>query len=438
MTPAAEFLTALVQALSTMTLYRDGHPARERALDRAYGRLVRLQESSSRPTFTFLDQEILFDQRPVGELRGWDWASRLSGAGIQRLEFLGSVSQEELDGFLDEVLHRITDDGLDTAEIRQTRKTNIRYGTVGLKSGPESSKPEEVATATLAFTLREEAEAIRWLHGELQDSSALHMAEAEAVVRSLSVAMHGDQAFLIPLLRLKEFDQYTTTHALNVSILTMALSEFIGLSPREVRAFGIAGLLHDLGKVKVPDEILNKPGKLTDEERRIMNTHPAEGARIILNTKQNLDLAAVVAYEHHIMLNGGGYPTFEYPRKCHHASDLVHVCDVFDALRTDRPYRDAWPADKALKLIEDGAGEEFDPSLAHAFIQMVRQWETRVAELHDEEEALPLTSGGVSPMETGTAAHGNRETPNPPEASPDADSSDSPDQGGSGSSIDES
>lgn len=431
MTPAAEFLTALAQALSTMNLYRDGHPARERAVDRAYSRLVRLQESSPRPQFTFLDHEIVFDQRPVGELRGWDWASRLAGAGIQRLEFLGPVTREELDGFLDEALQRITLGGVDTAEIRQTRITNIRYGTVGLKGGTESRENEEVATATLAFTLREEADAIRWLHDEIQDSSALHLAEAEAVVRSLSVAMHGDQAFLIPLLRLKEFDQYTTTHALNVSILTMALSEFIGLSPREVRAFGIAGLLHDLGKVKVPDEILNKPGKLTDEERRIMNTHPAEGARIILDTRQNLDLAAVVAYEHHIMLNGGGYPSFEYPRKCHHASDLVHVCDVFDALRTDRPYRDAWPADKALKLIEDGAGEEFDPNLAHAFIQMVRQWETRVAELHDEEEPLPLTGGGSADAEEGSEAHGTRGTPDSPESSPASDSDAPPERGSS-------
>ena len=83
--------------------------------------------------------------------------------------------------------------------------------------------------------------------------------------------MHGDQAFLIPLLRLKRFDQYTTTHAMNVSILAMSLAEYVGLSPTEVRSFGIAGMLHDLGKVSVPEEILNKPGKLTDEERRVMN-----------------------------------------------------------------------------------------------------------------------------------------------------------------------
>lgn len=387
----ADFLTSVAQAISTMSLYEEGHPARERALDRAYEDLLRLQEEEPVCQFTFLGNEIVFDQRPLRELKTWEWGSRLAAAGIQRLELDGPVERDELDAFLDDALRRVTGMGPDSSEARQLRSTNIRYGAVGMKGEEgEGGEEETMATATLAYTLREEADAVRWLHEELQSQRGLHLVEAEAIVRSLSVAMHGDQAFLIPLLRLKRFDQYTTTHALNVSVLTMALAEFIGLGPKEVRRFGIAGLLHDLGKVNIPDEILNKAGKLTEEEREVMNQHPVEGARLILATEQHLDLAAVVAYEHHIKINGGGYPTFSYPRKCHHASDLVHVCDVFDALRTHRPYRDAWPTDRVLTLLSQGAGEEFDSGLAHAFIQMIRLWETRIAELSDEDEALPL------------------------------------------------
>jgi putative nucleotidyltransferase with HDIG domain len=390
MSTETNFLTAFAQAISTMTLYKDGHPARERAVDQVYENLLLLQEEVPTPDFTFLGNEIVFNRRPVRELKSWDWGSRLAMAGIQRLEFLGPVTRDELDAFLDETLQKVTVGTIATAEIRQMKATNIRYGVVGLKGEEEGGGVEEIATATLAYSLREEADAVRWLHDELQDDQDLHLVEAEAIVRSLSVAMHGDQAFLIPLLRLKKFDQYTTTHALNVSILTMALAEFIGLGPKEVRNFGMAGLLHDLGKVKIPEDILNKPGKLTDDERTVMNTHPVEGAKLILATEQHLDLAAVVAYEHHIKLDGGGYPTLKHPRKCHQASDLVHVCDVFDALRTDRPYREAWPAKRALNLIGEGAGTEFDPDLSHAFTQMIYQWETRIAELEDEDQALPL------------------------------------------------
>ena len=114
----------------------------------------------------------------------------------------------------------------------------------------------------------------------------------EAVVRSLSIAMHSDRQLVIPLLQLKEFDQYTTTHSMNVAVLTMALAEHLGLGARDVRSFGIAGLLHDIGKVTIPLDVLTKPGRFTDEERALMNQHPVEGARIILKSHEQLELPA--------------------------------------------------------------------------------------------------------------------------------------------------
>jgi len=198
-------------------------------------------------------------------------------------------------------------------------------------------------------------------------------------VRSLVVAMHAGRQVMLPLLQLKEFDQYTTTHSMNVAVLAMALSEFLGLSATDVRTFGIAGLLHDVGKIKIPLEVLTKPGRLTDEERALMNEHPVAGARMLLAVEQDLDLAVVVAYEHHIMINGGGYPVLHFARDCHQASKLVHVCDVYDALRTRRPYREAWSFEKTLGYLQERSGMEFDPELCGAFVRMMKQWEGAVA-----------------------------------------------------------
>jgi putative nucleotidyltransferase with HDIG domain len=399
---AIDFLTGLAQAVSAMTLYEEGHPARERAIDNAYERVLLLQEVNPTPVFTFLGRDIVLDGLPVKGLKRWDWGQRLAAAGIQRLEFAGPVTRDDLEVFLEDAFSRLSGEGVDTAEVRQTRPTQIRYGSVGIGE-QEDDEGTDLATATLSFTLREEVEAVEWIHDELKSGGGLQLLEAETIVRSLSVAMHGDQDFLIPMLKLKRFDQYTTTHAMNVSVLAMALAEFIGLGPREIRSFGISGLLHDLGKVIVPEEILNKPGKLTDEERIIMTQHTVEGARIIIETEEQLDLAAVVAYEHHIMLNGGGYPNLKYPRTCHQASNIVHVCDVFDALRTDRPYRDAMPTSRAISIIEEGAGTEFVPDLARAFIRMIHQWEGRIAYLRREDEALPIgrIDTSESPSENG-------------------------------------
>ena len=393
MSDPVTFLTAFAQALATMTLYADGHPARARGIDAAYRELQDLQADTPRPLFTFLGDEIVFGRLPLRELKDWDWAHRLAQAGVQRLEFQDHVSRDDFEGFLDEVLARLTLSAIDTSEARQMRRSSIRYGTVGIRgdadAAPEAGE-EPLQTATISYSLGEEADTVRWLQNEVKAGGAVPLAEAEAVVRSLALAMHGGRHVMIPLLQLKEFDQYTTTHSMNVSVLAMALAEYLGLGGRDVRTFGVAGLLHDLGKVRIPLEILTKPGRFTDEERAMMNRHPIDGAQIILESGEEFDVPAVVAYEHHIMLNGGGYPTLTFRRDCHYASKLVHVCDVYDALRTHRPYRDAWPQERALGYLEGRGGSEFDPELVTSFVTMMHKWEPQLAVSYSEDSPIVL------------------------------------------------
>ena len=381
MSDPARFLNAFAQALAAMALYRDGHPARERAVDVAYQQIHDLQSDTPNPLFTFLGDEVVFGQQPLRELKAWDWGKRLAQAGIQRLEFEDQVSRDDFEGFLEEVLARLTLSAIST-EARQMRRSSIRFGAVGLK-GESEVAPEPLPTATITFSLGEEVDTLRWLQRQVQTSGAVPLTEAEAVVRSLAVAMHSGRQVMVPLLQLKDFDQYTTTHSMNVAVLSMALAEFLGLAPTDVRTFGIAGLLHDIGKVKIPLEVLTKPGKLTDEERALMNEHPVAGARMLLDAEEDLDLAVVVAYEHHIMIDGGGYPVLHYARDCHHASKLVHVCDVYDALRTRRPYREAWSFEKTLGYLQERSGLEFDAALCDGFVRMMRQWEPQVAIVSD-------------------------------------------------------
>jgi putative nucleotidyltransferase with HDIG domain len=376
-----KFLTSFAQALSTMALYGDKHPARERAVDRSFAALRDLQATDPKPQFSFLGEETVYGQISLRDLRDWEWAIRLADAGVQRLEFEPDVTREEYEEFLEQVLARLTLTAIDSAEARTTRPGAIKFGAIGVRGETKSLSDivdAKVPVATIAFSLEEEAAAVQWMHGEVGERGMLPLAEAEAVVRSLSLAMHGEQRMLMPLLDLRAYDEYTTTHSLNVSVLTMALAEYMGLSARDVRTFGVAGLLHDLGKVRVPQDILNKPGKLTDEERAVMQRHPVDGAKIILTSDRELDLAAAVAYEHHIMIDGGGYPHCHFHRSCHPASVLVHVCDVYDALRTNRPYRAAWESARVLGYIEERAGSEFDPEVARRFVTMMKELEDRV------------------------------------------------------------
>lgn len=383
--PAA-FLYALAQALSVMTLYPPGHPSRERAIDLGYQHAGLLAAGDRRP-FTFLEGDVIYGRERLRELKGWDWAARLVAVGVQRLEFERSITRDEFDEFLQELFIRLNPGPVDTAERRQMRSLGIRFGSVGLQEQGDAAAAAPPPTTTLELSLGDEAETFRWLQDEIREHGVVPLMEAEAVVRSLSVAMHADRRVVLPLLQLKEFDQYTTTHALNVAVLSMALAQALGAPKRQVRAIGVAGLLHDIGKIRIPIEVLTKPGKLDDEERRIMNQHPADAARIILESEEELELAAVVAYEHHIMLDGGGYPAMHYPRECTLASRLVHVCDVFDALSTTRPYREAWPLDKVLDYLDERAGREFDPALVTAFARMMRYGAAQIRVLNEERSS---------------------------------------------------
>jgi len=392
-TDPTRFLTSLGQALATMALYPAGHPARERVVDAAFEQLQRLMQEDSTPRILFIDGEVVYSRQVLRQMSEWEWGIRLADAGIQRLEFLDQINGDEFEGFLTEVYQRLSPDTPDTSAARQMTATNIRYGPVGVRGADTSMAAEAVATATIAYSLQDEVHAIEWMHEEVKQTGNLPLREAHAVVRSLSLAMHSQGAIFLPLLELKQFDQYTTTHCSNVAVLSMGLAEHLGLASEHVRGVGVAGLLHDLGKIRIPKEILVKPGKFTEEERNMMQAHPVEGARIILSRERSLDLAAVVAYEHHIMLNGGGYPALRFQRDCHYASKLVHVCDVYDALRTDRPYRGALPSEEALGYLAEKAGTEFDPDLVRAFTVMIRERSERRLRLDRptiEPETPPL------------------------------------------------
>lgn len=401
MSTPIRFLTSFAQALATMTLYREGHPARERAIDVAFDALHQLQGAAPALRFTFLGEEVLCGVDPVPELKGWEWSARFAGLGLQRLEIDEAVEREELDALLHDVFSRIARGPADSPEARQLRRSRIRFGPIGLRAGP-AEHGAELRVAALGYSLADEAEAVQWMHDEVERQRPVPLVEAETVVRSLSVAMHGDQKMILPLLELKRHDEYTTTHALNVAVLSMALAEHLGLSDAEVRAFGIAGLLHDIGKVRIPADVLNKPGKLSDAEREIINRHPVEGARILLDSGRDLDLAATVAYEHHLMHDGGGYPALHYCRSCHMSSRIAHVCDVYDALRTNRPYRDAWASERILGYVDERAGTEFDPAIARAFIAMMNEREQRTASLTDADAPAPAPLRAATPPPAGS------------------------------------
>ena len=378
MTPEALYLLSLGQALATMGLYPAGHPARDRAIDASLEQLLAILADVPSLQFSFLGGESIVGERPMSELPGWEWASKLSAVQVERIEFDAGVTPESYLRFVDDIWNQLSGTRTSTAEGRQMVYAPARFGVLQL-ARPVSDRGAAAGAPPLEdargepVSLADEVAAIEWMQQEAARGAGVPIAEAEAVVGSLSVTMHSERRLLLPLLAIKEFDQYTLTHSCNVAVLAIGLAERVGLDTTAVRAMGVAGLLHDIGKIRIPRDVLIKPGAYTDADRAVMQRHPVDGARIILGQEGASDVAAVVAYEHHLYLDGGGYPGLRFPRGADYASRIVHVCDIYDALCTHRPYRQAWAPTKAVEYLEKQAGTELDPELVTPFVAMIRE-----------------------------------------------------------------
>ncbi len=407
MSAPSKFLTSLAQSLSTMMLYPREHPTWARAVDASFTQFEELQQENKEPQFSFIGRDVVYGQSPLHELRDWPWAQKLAEVGVQRLEFSVDVTRGDYEEFLADLLARIVQAGAGAAVVHAIRsphaKETIRFGAVTVKEhqelgleGSGSDEPAEdsqVNPGALAFQLDEEADAASYIYEQVQAKDVVPLVEADAVVRSLSVAMKGSSAMIIPLLRLKASDPYNAIHAINVSVLVMALGEFLGLGGKDVHEFGMAALMHDLGMAKVPRKLVAKPIELTEGERLVVERHPVDGARIILQSDKRLELAATVAYEHHLRPDGSGYPQGLFKRPIHFGSKLVRVCSVYNALRIERAHRTAYPAAQALLFIDERAGRDFDPEIAPAFTRMMRKLEPQITEVQRDERLVTPVAG---------------------------------------------
>ncbi len=194
---------------------------------------------------------------------------------------------------------------------------------------------------------------------------------ARGIVDSLAQAVAQNRTALLALTALKNYDNYTFTHMVNVSILTMGQARGLGIEGTQLREFGLAALMHDIGKVRTPSEILNKPGKLTDTEFEILKRHTVDGAEILKNTPEIPALAPIVAFEHHLRNDGSGYPSGAIRHKLNLGTTLAGISDVYDAMRSQRVYQQAHPSDRILTVLQRNDGKQFDPHLVRRFVQLV-------------------------------------------------------------------
>jgi len=203
---------------------------------------------------------------------------------------------------------------------------------------------------------------------EVRMGNAVDVGGARQLVEDISDSIARNPGAIISLARLKTADDYTYMHSVAVCAMMVALSKQLGLDEAQTRSCGLAGLLHDLGKVAMPTDVLNKPGKLTDAEFDIMKTHPTEGFKM-LKASPNVDAVALdVVLHHHEKINGMGYPERLVGDQINLYSKMGAVCDVYDAITSNRPYKSGWDPAESLRQMAEWKGH-FDTKVFQAFVK---------------------------------------------------------------------
>ena len=243
----------------------------------------------------------------------------------------------------------------------------ITIGRINLEQQDESSVG--IAAARRVYgTAVETAESL-WQSakaGEQPDPNA-----ARKIIDSLAKLVSQDRTSLMALTAIKRYDNYTFTHMVNVSVIAMAQARALNLEGPLLREFGFAALMHDIGKVNTPLEVLNKPDKLTNEEFEIMKQHVVDGAHILRRTPEMPALAPVVAFEHHLRQDLSGYPQNIGHRELNLCTQIVSIADVYDALRSNRVYRQGLPSDRIKAIMTQKDSAAFNGKLLRRFINLM-------------------------------------------------------------------
>ena len=193
----------------------------------------------------------------------------------------------------------------------------------------------------------------------------------EPLVEEISNSVQRNPGALVSLARLKTADDYTFMHSVAVCGLMIALAHQLGLDEAQIREAGMAGLIHDLGKAMVPLEILNKPGKLTDEEFDRMREHPRHGYDMLMEGAGVGEVPLDVCLHHHEKVDGSGYPDHLSSATISLFAKMGAVCDVYDAITSERPYKSGWDPSVAIRKMNEWSNGHFDPRVFQAFVKSV-------------------------------------------------------------------
>lgn len=387
--PMQSFIRLLVTAVSTSVLYSLGHQQVAKLCRAALENLDAAIGNKPEISFMLVDDELVHENRPLPTgMHVNRLASALRNRGIGHLRIRHGVTLKEI-GMLVKTL------GQSAAEEARSTE-HIRFGRLELhrkerrdNEGETSSDARKIKT--LADIPLEELATFMEIYEEARQNRKLNIVGISEIVGCFIDSFKQVATPLMALAPLRAMDEYTFTHSTNVCILNLAQAMSLGIEGPLLHDIGVAAMLHDIGKLYVPEEVLTKPGKLDDAEWEMIKKHPVKGAQRLLDTPGVPRLAVVTAYEHHMKFNLSGYPRASEGWEQNICSHMTTISDVFDALRTKRSYHEPMEFDRIASIMLELSGKDLHPVLTLNFLKIAGRL---TEQMESEAGGNPAASAG--------------------------------------------
>ena len=382
-----EMIRNLAAALSTAALYSPDHPQVMEHYARLTDSFHSLLSKDAELLLALVDGELLYLGKPLAKTAN---VERLLRYGTEQkvgyIRFAKGFSTVELQQLVKVLLGKAQFDSL------QQMTSEIQVGSVDISA--EHARP----IASFEDMTDEEKQGMQNQFDRVADQQDLEVEKISSVIAGFIEAFRQHANPLLALVPIRMQDEYTFTHSVDVGILNIAQGMALGIEGQMLQDIGMAGMLHDVGKIFVDREILNKPGKLDDQEFAMIKEHPSRGAQYLMNQAGIPRLALFSAYEHHMRYDLKGYPQPPQGWQLNICSQMTMISDTFDALRSSRVYDDSWDFSRASGLMLQLAGEQLNPDLTINFLRTLANMGEDIESFGDsrEQEEIKLEIIGCS------------------------------------------
>jgi HD-GYP domain-containing protein (c-di-GMP phosphodiesterase class II) len=371
---ARDLVRTLAVADTNAALYPTTHPAVAQSLKDLVAAVQCLDRVGFSEVTINIYKKTLFVENQVFAEESVTYSKLIEehlSRGISAVTFAAAVGPEEVAAFVELLAEtRVSDIEMarEFLDARGVHNISVAETSHLEDTGDEEKSKEVRARARESYDAG--VSAMRDVESQAKLGKMLEVGPLQRVVESMLDNLLQDPAAVLGLTAIKGHDDYTLNHSINVCILSISLGSALGLAAEDLHSLGLAALLYDIGKVRVPEDVLLKSGPLTSEEWRMVKRHSEEGADLLKRLQLGDKMPMIVAFEHHMRHDLMGYPEGAAGEQ-HLFSKIVAVCDAYDAMTTQRPFRREIRPDKALAVLMQGRGKAYDPAVTKALVAML-------------------------------------------------------------------